>query len=455
LEDQTGQRLAVTPQRLALLASRFALDAARAPFFLLRLDHQVRGLLARPIANRRRLVPDGRPAYLRTDLLFAPLAGGSIAHTAGVLNHLKEFFGEPIFISTAFIPTATGATDFVLVPPGRRFWDLRELPSLHFTSVFARQAAEWLDRAPPAFIYQRYCLNNYSGALLARRYNVPLVLEYNGSEVWTSRHWGSPLRHERLSRRIELLNLHEADVVVVVSEAARQNLLELEIEPGKILVNPNGVDPQTYRPELDPLPVRRRLGLEGKTVIGFIGTFGRWHGTELLALAFAKLLSQRPDYRGRVHLLMIGDGVNQPECREILARQGSTGSATFTGMVPQAEGPSYLAACDILVSPQVPNPDGTPFFGSPTKLFEYMAMGRGIVAAGVGQLAEVLTHGQTAWLFNAGDVDACAAGIARLIDDPLLRRRLGQAARTQVVERHTWLQHTRRIAEKVEECCQP
>jgi len=66
---------------------------------------------------------------------------------------------------------------------------------------------------------------------------------------------------------------------------------------------------------------------------------------------------------------------------EALERHGTSDLTVLTGLVPQVEGRCYIAACDILASPHIPNPDGTPFFGSPTKLFEYMAMGKAIVAS--------------------------------------------------------------------------
>jgi glycosyltransferase involved in cell wall biosynthesis len=95
--------------------------------------------------------------------------------------------------------------------------------------------------------------------------------------------------------------------------------------------------------------------------------------------------------------------------------------------VPQEEGPAYLAACDVLVATHVPNPDGSKFFGSPTKLFEYMATGRGIVASRLGQIAEVLEHGRTALLTEPGSPDALAEALARMVHDERLRAELGHA----------------------------
>jgi glycosyltransferase involved in cell wall biosynthesis len=196
--------------------------------------------------------------------------------------------------------------------------------------------------------------------------------------------------------------------------------------------------------------VRDRYGLTGKTVIGFIGTFGKWHGAEVLAEAFARLLQEAPEYRERIRLLMIGDGPTMPQVKATLDRYGVASYTVLTGLVPQLQGPAHLAACDILASPHIPNPDGTPFFGSPTKLFEYMAMGKGIVASELDQIGEVLAHNQTAWMVKPGDAGALKDGLKTLVDDPALAHRLGAAARAEVVAKYTWRRHTQRIIETLQ-----
>ena len=142
---------------------------------------------------------------------------------------------------------------------------------------------------------------------------------------------------------------------------------------------------------------------------------------------------------------MIGDGVKTGEVIAALEAGGVRDLTVLTGIVPQAQGPRYLAACDILASPHVPNPDGTPFFGSPTKLFEYMAMGKGIVASDLDQIGEILEHGRAARMTVPGSVDSLAEGLCALIEDPARRQALGAEARRHAVERHSWYEHTRRI----------
>lgn len=237
---------------------------------------------------------------------------------------------------------------------------------------------------------------------------------------------------------------------MVVSKPMRDELLERGVSPGSILLNPNGVDPQTYSPSIDGGEVRRRYGLAGKIVVGFIGTFERWHGADVLAHAIAILGAQQPNVRDRLRLLLIGDGPGVAEVRRILESAGLSAIVTFAGRTEQADGPQYLAACDILVAPHVPNRDGSRFFGSPTKLFEYMAMGKPVVASDLEQIGEVLTHEQSALLCPPGNAEALAASIERLVDDVALRDRLGGEARASVERSFTWEAHTRRILDAVE-----
>ncbi|MBI2563899.1 MAG: glycosyltransferase [candidate division NC10 bacterium] len=311
----------------------------------------------------------------------------------------------------------------------------------------AIEALQGLGTPPPDFVYQRYSLLNSSGAEVAGRLGCPFVLEYNGSEVWIARNWSTPLFFEGLADRIEQANLRAADLTVVVSRALRDEVVARGVPPERVLVNPNAVDPTSYHPGIDGGSVRRRLGLTGRLVVGFIGTFGPWHGAEVLAQAVRPVTAQLPE----AHFLFIGDGSGMPAVQAIIAGDGVGSRVTFAGLVPQEDAPAYLAACDILVSPHVGNPDGTPFFGSPTKLFEYMAMGKGIVASDLDQIGEILSHGKTAWLVRPGDPEDLAAGILALARDPGLRRALGEAARDEVVAKHTWKAHVERLLVKMVE----
>lgn len=388
--------------------------------------------------------PGASPLYLRADLSFGVKAGGSVGHTAGVINHLGDFAGPPIVITSDPVPTVAPEIETHTIEPDEAFWHYQELPAFVMNRAVTRTVTRVVGPRTPAFVYQRYTLNGYAAVQLARQWRVPLVTEYNGSEVWVARHWGRPLAHESLSTRIEHINLKAAHLVSVVSRPLADEVIALGVDAARVLVNPNGVEPERYRPGIDAVALRERLGLTDRTVIGFIGTFGPWHGAEVLARAFVQLLSAQPGLRDRARLLWIGDGATLPAVREILREGGAEGACVFAGLVPQADGPAYLAACDIYASPHVPNQDGSPFFGSPTKLFEYMAMGRGIVASSLDQIGEVLQDGRTALLVPPGDAGALAGALRRLVEDERLRATLGEAARQEALARHTWHAHVGR-----------
>jgi glycosyltransferase involved in cell wall biosynthesis/2-polyprenyl-3-methyl-5-hydroxy-6-metoxy-1,4-benzoquinol methylase len=449
LRDVQGRELPVGPREGLRALGHCLSDLSGFP-----LVYGYACLKARRLSRGRPHARVGRPllrraAYLRANLWQESQAGGSVAHTAGVLAGLKTAGMEVTYVGTTEFPPALRLGMRNAVVPPRLRW-LRNLPDLSFlvySEVFGRRCHDILTTHPPDFVYQRYSLLNYSGALVANRLRCPLVLEYNGSEVWVARHWSTPLIFEGLAERIERACLRRADLVVVVSRALADEVMARGVPPERVLVNPNAVDPACYHPGIDGRPVRRRLGLEGKLVIGFIGTFGPWHGAEVLARTVRPVAAQLP----QAHFLFIGDGSGMPNVQAIIAADGVEARATFAGMVPQEEAPAYLAACDILVSPHVPNPDGSPFFGSPTKLFEYMAMGRGIVASDLDQIGEVLSHGKTGWLVKPGDPDDLASGILTLARDPELRRALGEAARAEVVVKHTWKAHVERILRKMVE----
>jgi glycosyltransferase involved in cell wall biosynthesis len=456
LHDEHGGHLPISLGYLAARAWRVASERLRLAKVLRRIEAEVERLHAdlEPRKNPWRLDPSAFPVYLRTDLWFGVKSGGSVGHISGVVNNLDHFTAKPVLLTTDLLPLVREDIERHVIPPGPDFWDFLEVPSLHFNELFERRCREILKTRKPSFFYQRYSLNNYSGVNLARTHDVPLVLEYNGSEIWISRHWaGKPLKYEELSERIEMVNLSYADMIVVVSRPMKDELVGRGIEPEKILVNPNGVDPERYSPGIDGSAVRKKYRLDERVVIGFIGTFGKWHGAEVLTEAFGLLLERIPRYRETLRLLMVGDGVNMPLVRKAIEWFRMADCCILTGLVPQEEGPRHLAACDILASPHVPNPDGTPFFGSPTKLFEYMAMEKGIVASDLDQIGEVLEHGRTAWMVGGGDAGSLAAGLERLVEDERLRKRLGEAARREAIERYTWRKHTRKIIEKLRERC--
>lgn len=430
-------------------------DLFKKPFFLISLKDHITTLRKNHVSTYP-LPAAGPPYYFRTDFHFGLLAGGSVGHIAGVLNNLEELVGTPpIFITSDPIPTVDKTIQSYKVSPSDKFLDYNEYPNLAFSQTYEKQASTILKNHPPRFLYERYSCGSLSGVQLSQKFQVPLVLEYNGSEVWIGKNWGSPFKHEKLFLDIEILNLQAAQLIVVVSQVMKDSLTHRGIASEKVLVNPNGVNPEVYSPDIDGSVIRKKIKCQEKLIIGFIGTFGKWHGAEVLAQSFATLLKKYPLYRETLHLMMIGEGLTLPPVKETIKQNQLEKFVTFTGTIPQEKAPPYLAACDILVSPHVPNSDGSKFFGSPTKLFEYMAMGKGIIASDLEQIGDILDHKKTAYLVKPGDESDLIQGLKTLIDHPDLRKTLGQNARKEVTKNYTWKKHTHNIIERLKEICPP
>jgi glycosyltransferase involved in cell wall biosynthesis len=412
------------------------------PYVFARVDHQLRAIRRKtsPGLSLRHSI-----TYLRTDHWFGTKAGGSVTHIAGVANSFRDFGIPLFFLSSDHLELIDESrTPVICVRPVKNIRNIRDAPQIAYNLRLISEGMKAFEQRRPTMVYQRYSQYNYAGAYLATKWNLPFVLEFNGSELWVSKHWGISLGFPRWAERIEMCNLHSADTIVVVSAALKDQLTARGIPGTKILVNPNGVDidrfdPTTVKPESAHL--REALGLNDRIVIGFIGTFGMWHGAEVLAKAVKAVVKDN----SQAHFLFIGNGSTMPAVTEIIRKSGMSNRVTFTGIVPQELGPAYLGACDVLVSPHVPNTDGSPFFGSPTKLFEYMAIGRGIVASRLDQIGDILTDKETALLVTPGSVEDLSRAILVLSKDAELRRRLGENARAKVKAQYTWAIHTKRI----------
>ncbi len=227
----------------------------------------------------------------------------------------------------------------------------------------------------------------------------------------------------------------------MVSEVERRNLEARGVAAEKIIVNPNGVDVERFRPGVGGGEMRRELSIKDDEVVaGFVGTFGPWHGVEKLAEAIKSIPVNVP-----VRFLLVGSGSLHAEVERQLRTETQTGRVIFTGAVGHHRVPALLDACDILVAPHVPLADGSDFFGSPTKIFEYMAMGKAIVASRLGQIGEVLADQETALLVEPGKVTELTESIVKLVDSRELRERLGTKAREVAEREHTWVHNAERV----------
>jgi glycosyltransferase involved in cell wall biosynthesis len=261
------------------------------------------------------------------------------------------------------------------------------------------------------------------------------VLEWNGDVIWTREHWETTLGMEKLFDRhlvkIQRWNVDSADLIVAVSEHAAEMAIRAGASATRVVVVPNGVD--TGRVHPGEVGDTSREGV----LIGWVGSYGPWHGADILIEAVPLLPSS-------VRVLMVGDGDERSACEARARALGVWDRITWAGRRPHSEAIALLGECDVLVSPHVPLPDQA-FFGSPTKIFEYMALGRPIVASRLGQIGTVLEHGRTGYLVEPGDPQDLAAGLMTVLRTPDRGRSLGEAARAEAETRHTWSQRAQAI----------
>jgi glycosyltransferase involved in cell wall biosynthesis len=380
------------------------------------------------------------------DPCFEPVtAGGAMSYLNGTLSGLtKESVSCEVFsgrqLSLDYYPVQ-------VIPSRRRLYLFRECQSLSYNLRFALHVWLRFRARMPRMLYQRHGRFVFVGALLSWLTRTPLVLEYQSSEVWLAKNW-DPARFRPWLRLCEELSIMASSQIIVLSEALREELLARGYPAQRIIINPAAVDPERFCPACSGEKVRQQLGLAPHhTLVTFSGSFSYYHGVSVLAHAITSLLKRRSEepVLENLRFMLIGDGLLRAETEEGLSKVKGSQAVIFTGLIPHANVPAYLDASDILVSPQIPNADGQPFFGSPTKLFEYMAMGKAIVASDMDQLSSVLSHGNTAWMVTPGSDTELANAIEYLAGRPELRSLLGRNARAAALESHTWRQNALRL----------
>ena len=426
------------PARLSRETLTSASDVAQSRRELQRLEQEVLRTKgeSKSIRHRSHL----RVVYLRATPGPGTQAGGAASHIKGVVEALEALGVVVEVISNDLIAGLDHSQERFTVIPPHSSGGTRALFDIHNNLVFTRGALPLIEHAQPDFIYQRYARFSWAGVSAAVQTKRPLFLEYNGSEVWVGRHWDR-VGSLDLLERYERLNLDAATRIFVVSEVERRNLKARGVHAEKIIVNPNGVDIERFRPGVGGIEARREFGLNDDDVVaGFVGTFGPWHGVEKLAEAIKSIPADV-----EVRFLLVGSGSLHTAVEQQLETEVRAGRVIFTGSVAHERVAGLLDACDILVAPHVPLSDGSEFFGSPTKIFEYMAMGKAIVASRLGQIGEVLADQETAVLVEPGNVPELAAAIVKLVESDELRAQLGSKAREVAEREFTWKHNAQRV----------
>ena len=215
----------------------------------------------------------------------------------------------------------------------------------------------------------------------------------------------------RVTRALETWALKRIDHAFTICEGLRRDIVGRGIPQAKVTVIPNAVDVEGFQLSgaADPV-LRRQLGLEGATVLGFVGSFYAYEGLDLLLDAFPALLHKRPELR----LLLVGGGPQDANLKAQVQRLGVADKLIFTGRVPHSEVSRYYDQIDLLVYPR--HSMRLTELVTPLKPLEAMAQGRLFVASDVGGHRELIRDGETGTLFKAGSADALAAAVLDMLD---------------------------------------
>ncbi len=310
-----------------------------------------------------------------------------------------------------------------------------------------RHAARLTERLAPAVLH---AASNYANAVIALALRdatgLPVVYEVRGfwEDTWLSRHAANADlklsdRYVR-TRALETHCMTDADLVVTLGEAMREEIIARGVPAENVIIVPNGVSESFLRPLPDGAALRASLGIQpGEHVVGLVSSLVAHEGIGTL-LEAVKILNDRGV---KTRALIVGDG---PE-RTALQRQAADLGldAIFTGRVPSARVRDYHAVLDVFVVPRTP--DRVCQLVTPLKPVEAMASGLPVVVSAVRALSEIVSDRETGLLFPPLDAGALADQLQQLLDSPELRRKLGASAREWVARDRTWAHNAVRYRE--------
>ncbi|MCP5248699.1 MAG: glycosyltransferase, exosortase A system-associated [Candidatus Accumulibacter sp.] len=310
----------------------------------------------------------------------------------------------------------------------------------------ARRLSELAAATGPDLIHAHSpVLNALPSLWVGRRRRLPVVYEMRASWEDAAVDHGTTVEGSpryRVSRALESLALGRADQVTTICEGLRGDIASRGIAPERITVIPNAVDVSLFRFGVEPdAALRRSLGLDGAIVLGFAGSFYGYEGLDLLIEAARQMLPRQPKLR----VLLVGGGPQEAKLKAQAAAAGLQDHVVFTGRVAHAEVQRYYELIDVLAYPRLAI--RLTELVTPLKPLEAMAQGRMFVASDVGGHRELVRHGETGFLFPAGDPAALAAALEEVLARRSLWPQIAAQARRFVEVERTWASSVARYRE--------
>lgn len=355
-----------------------------------------------------------------------PLHSGYTFRTMSILREQRKIGWKTVHLTTPKQgPTASVHDDV----DGMTFYrtpSLKGAGLLTQMRLTASRLAEVVHMTEPDIIHAHSpVLNALPSLWVGRRLRLPVVYEmralWEDAAVDHGTTIDGSLRY-RLSRALESFALRQADQITTICEGLRDDIATRGIPSERITVIPNAVDARMFQFGIEADPVlRQSLKLDGATVIGFAGSFYGYEGLDLLLEAARRMLPRHPNLR----VLLVGGGPQEGNLRAQAVAAGLHDHVIFTGRVPHADVQRYYELIDVLAYPRLPI--RLTELVTPLKPLEAMAQGRMLVASDVGGHRELIRHGETGFLFRAGD----ATALEKSLEDVLVHREIWPTIRSQ------------------------
>lgn len=288
-------------------------------------------------------------------------------------------------------------------------------------------------RRPPDAIYFRETAYNLFPIVTARLLRCPLVIEVNGPLLDEMSMVGAGAIELWLILASQHITYDEADRIVVVAEGLGDRIVALfGVSREKIVVIPNGTDPDRMRPA-DLAASQQAIGLTPGPVIGFVGSCYPYHDIDTLITAAPAILKAWPDTR----FIVVGDGYMRAAWMNRAKEEGLEDHFIFTGLIPYDDVPEYITAFTLCIALFAQESEDR-MNRSPMKLYDYMACGRPTIATDLAGIGDVVRRWQAGLTIPSQDAQALAEAAVRLLNDAPLCEDMGRNARRAVDEYFNW-----------------
>jgi len=373
-----------------------------------------------------------------------PLHSGYTFRTRAILEQQRAQGFETFHVTSAkhkgpdvLVEEVDGFRFYRTAQPKSFFSSLPVLNQFSVINTLAERVGEVVEEVKPDIIHAHSPVLNGLAALRVAQWSA-LPVVYECRAFWedaavdhkTCREGG--LRY-RATRSLETYVFRRANAITTICEGLKKDIVGRGIPERNVTVIPNAVDINHFALSGPAdAELKKRLGLEESIVLGFIGSFYAYEGLLLLLEAFTRILEAKPAAR----LLLVGGGPQENLLKQRAQDLGLSGKAIFSGRIPHDLVQKYYDQVDLFVYPRLSM--RLTELVTPLKPLEALAQGKLVIASDVGGHRELIRHGETGWLFKAGDPGALADTVLAALDRRDEWSGFRVAGREYVERERTW-----------------